>query len=68
MTSSNVDQLTAFAIDDPVLAAIRAGRLPEVAVIVASLQVRDQACARLMEEIYELKQARARALRALRLP
>lgn len=68
MTSPTVDQLTAFAIDDPVLGAIRAGQLPELEVIVAALQVRDQAVSRLMEEIHELKVARGRVLRRYRLP
>ena len=68
MTSPAVDQLTAFAVDDPVLGALRAGKQVEVEVIVAALKVRDQTISRLMEEIYELKVARTRALKRLRLP
>ena len=68
MTSPSVDQLTAFTIDDPVLADIRAGRLPEVLHIDAAIIVRDRAVVRFMKEIAELRKARARALRAMRLP
>jgi len=68
MTPPTVDQLTAFTIDDPVLVTIRAGRLPEVEIILAAIKVRGEAVLRLSEELYELKVARGRALRRYRLP
>jgi len=68
MPNPAVDQLTAFAIDDPVLAEIRAGHLPEAAVIVAAIKVRAAAVLQLSQELYELKSARTKALKRYRLP
>lgn len=68
MPNPAVDQLTAFTVDDPILADVRAGRLPEIAYIDAAIITRDRAVVRFMREIAELRKARVRALRAMRLP
>lgn len=61
----SLDQLTAFAIDDPVLGALRAGKPVELEVIAAAIEARDTAVSRLLREILELRVAHTRALRRM---